>query len=238
VKTVLVTGAARGIGAAIASRFAADGWRVIAADIDGSTPHHVDVTDPASVAALVSAAGPIDVVVNNAGVVHVAPFLSVPLSDWRKVFSVNVEGCLNVTQAVARVMLTQQAGPDGCRGRIINIGSPAAEAPRPLLAAYGASKAAIKHLSRSAAAALGPDGIWVTVVYPTNVEDGMWRSLPDGIAAASGRDRDAVIAERLATAPTGRFETGEEVAAMVMYAATAPGLNGKLVWTEAHVDEL
>lgn len=80
--------------------------------------------------------------------------------------------------------------------------------------------------------------MWVTVVYPTNVEDGMWATLPDQIAAATGSRADEVTRERLVTAPSGRFQPASTVAEMVLYAATVQGVNRKLLWTEAHLVDL
>lgn len=250
---MVVTGAGRGIGQAIACTFTQRGWSVAVGDIDSRAAEQVaaeiggwysavDVSDPQSATDFIGAAaealGGIDVVVNNAGLIHVAPLLDHDVAAWRRVFAVNVEGPLNITQAVAPVMSAQPADADGCRGRVINIGSPAAEAPRPTLPAYGASKAALRHLSLSAAAALGPAGIWVVLVYPTNVEEGMWARLPSELARATGAPEDEVVASRLAETPSGRFQPASEVAEVVHYAATAQGVAGKLIWTEAHATEL
>lgn len=234
------------------SLFRSRGWDVLLGDIDpggaqevatttGAHARRLDVTEPDSARDFVAAAhslfGRIDVVVNNAGIVHVASLLDHDLEAWRRVFAINVEGALNLTQAAVPVMREQEP-VDGCRGRIVNISSPAADLARPLLPAYGASKAALNHLSRTAAAVLGGEDIWVTVVYPTSVADGMWATLPEQLAAASARTADQVARERLQSSPSNRFQSAAEVAAMVWFAATAPGVNGKLLWTEAHLVDL
>lgn len=256
----LVTGAGRGIGRAIALAFAGAGATVVATDIDESSVletgrlitdaggtgvgTRLDVADGAAVEEAVAFArqtyGRLDVAVNNAGVVDVAPLMDFPLETWRRAFAVNVHGTFAVTLAAARVMSTQDPRQDtACRGKVITISSGAADSPRPNFAAYGATKAAINHFSQSAAVALAPMAISTTVVCPTSVADGMWRYLGNRLAESTGRDEDEIIRERLAQTPTGHFESAANVGDIAVYVASARGmfLNGRKVWTAAYVDE-
>ncbi len=255
-QVVIVTGGGGGIGAAVCRRLAGAGAHVTVADIsragaeataagigDGrATAVLADVSDPASVTRLVRGTvgrhGRLDAVVNNAGIVGVEPLDQTTLDTWRRTFAVNVEGPLLVMQAAAGVMLGQKPSPaTGCRGKFITVSSEAAEHGRLMVPAYGASKAALNHLSRSAAVRWGPDGISTTIVYPGDVEGAMWPGVGARIAAAEGRSADEVISERLASAPSGRFQRPDEVADAVLFAAAfrGPDLNGAVVWTQAHV---
>jgi len=201
-----------------------------------------DVSDPRAVDQLVAATmqrfGRLDVVVNNAAIIAVQPLTETSLDTWRRIFGVNVEGPLLLMTAAARVMVAQQpSAHTGCRGKFINISSPAAEHGRGLVPAYGASKAALNHLSQSAAGTWGEQGISTTVVYPGDVEGAMWPGIGARLAAAEGRTAGEVITERLATAPTGRFQQPGEVAGAVLFVAAfrGQGLNGCTVWTQPHV---
>jgi NAD(P)-dependent dehydrogenase (short-subunit alcohol dehydrogenase family) len=255
-QVIIVTGGGGGIGAAVCRRLAGAGAHVVAADISQAaaeataagigagraTAVTADVSDPASVASLVrdtvTRHGRLDAVVNNAGIVVVEPLDLTSLETWRRTFAVNTEGPLLLMQAAAAVMLTQDLSPaTGCRGKFITVSSEAAEHGRLMVPAYGASKAALNHLSRSAAVRWGPDGISTTIVYPGDVEGAMWPGVGARIAAAEGRSADEVIAERLAAAPSGRFQRPDEVADAVLFAAAfrGPDLNGTVIWTQAHV---
>jgi NAD(P)-dependent dehydrogenase (short-subunit alcohol dehydrogenase family) len=173
VKTALVTGGASGIGEAIAIALAAGGFRVVVADINeagakdvaariGGTAIAVDIADPDSVAAAVAAAGPVEVLVNNAGVVGGArPLATLPVAALEAVLRVNVVGTFLMTRAVAGAMIEAGTG-----GAIVNISSVGALAPTVGLGHYEASKAAINALTRSAALELAPHGIRVNAVAP------------------------------------------------------------------------
>jgi galactitol 2-dehydrogenase len=252
----IVTGGGNGIGAATCGRLADAGALVTVADISAdaaqrtaaaigpqATPVTVDVADPDAARRLVSDTadrqGRIDLLVNNAGIAPVEPLDSIALSTWQRVFAVNVDGPLLLMQAAAQVMLAQQPlRQTGCRGKLISISSPAAQEGRPLVPAYGASKAALNHLSWSAAATWGPAGISTTVIYPGDVEGGMWPGIGARIAELQGRTADEVISERLATSPTGRFQQPDEVADVVLFVAAYRGLdlNGRTIWTHQHVE--
>lgn len=255
-QVVIVTGGGGGIGAAICQRLAGAGAHVVVADISPAgaeataaglgpgraTAVAADVSDPAGVGRLVRGTherhGRLDAVVNNAGVVEVETLDQTSLDTWRRTFAVNVEGPLLLMQAAAGAMLAQEPSPaTGCRGKFITISSEAAEHGRLMVPAYGASKAALNHLSRSAAVRWGPDGISTTIVYPGDVEGAMWPGVGARIAAAEGRTAGEVIAERLASAPTGRFQRPGEVADAVLFVAAfrGPDLNGAVVWTQPHV---
>ena len=258
-QVALVTGAGHGIGRAITCAFAAEGAHVVASDIDaeaasativalgsdGSVAVQADVTSPESLDRLFGRVskqfGRLDVLVNNAGTFHVAPLLEFPLDAWRHVFAVNLDGALLGTQRAARMMQAQQPHPaTGCRGKIISIGSPAAERGRPFMAAYGASKAALNHLAKSTALVLAKHSIATSVVYPTSVQEGMFGPIAVQMAEFEGMTPEEFTAQRAAASPLGRLQKPEEVAAIVTWVAAHPGmaLNGQLVRTEAHVAPL
>lgn len=257
----VITGGGAGIGRGIGLAFHRAGARVVIADRDAARAAEVagaimaedgealacetDVMAPQSVTRLldqtVARFGRVDILVNSAGIAHVTPFVDLPLDLWRSVFAVNVEGPLLTIQRVASIMGRQDRHPiTGCRGKIINVSSPAAEVGRPFLAAYGASKAALNHLSKTTALVLAAHDIATTVLYPGSVMEGMFGGLVDNLAALEGRTGDELVRERLAGAPLGRFQTADEVAAVALFIAAAPGmhLNGRLVWSHAPVGPL
>jgi NAD(P)-dependent dehydrogenase (short-subunit alcohol dehydrogenase family) len=238
----IVTGAANGIGRAIATEFAANGACVMAADVDAPGAEAVaaglggsargvgvDVTKPEEVAAAVDAAvdawGRLDVVVNNAGVFHLGSVLDCDVDTWRRVFAVNVDGTYAMAREAVRVMLDQPPHPaTGVRGRIVNVSSGSADTGRPFFPAYGASKAAVNHLSKSLAAAYGDRLVATTVLYPGNVREGMWRDLGPRIAEVEGRPVEEVVGERW-------FQPADHVAHAAVYIAASRGLdlNGMVV---------
>lgn len=259
-QVALVTGAGRGIGRAICLAFANAGARVVAADLDSAaaeqtavevvatggvaTSQGVDVAEPSSVeplfATLRAHLGQLDIAVNNAGVSHVDPFLELPLGTWKRVFAVNVEGALLVSQSAARLMLAQEPhAVSRRRGLIVNVGSPAAEAGRPMLAAYGASKAALNHLSKSAAVAFASELVSTVVLYPGTVQEGMFADLAARMAAAEGRSARELVEERSFASPGG-LQRPEDTAAMALFIATTPGMamNGSVLWSQPHVARL
>jgi meso-butanediol dehydrogenase/(S,S)-butanediol dehydrogenase/diacetyl reductase len=174
-------------------------------------------------------------------VFHVVPLLDFPIDAWRHVFAVNLDGALLATQRAGRMMQAQAPHPrTGCRGKILNISSGAAERGRPFLAAYGASKAALNHLSKTTALVLGEHAIATTVLYPTSVREGMFGEIAGQMAGLEGLTPAAFEAQRAAGSPLGRLQKPDEVAAIAVWVAAHPGmgLNGQLVHTEAHVSRL
>jgi len=202
--SALVTGAASGLGAAIARRLTADGYRVAIVDRDGdaarahakalprASSFGADVTDAAAIEAVLDAFGEIpDVLVNNAGIVRFGPLLEHSVDDFRKVLDVNLTGTFIVTQAVAKRMVSRGSGS------IVNVTSLNAVAPSPDAGAYPASKAAIALLTQQFALALGPHGIRVNAVAPGFIDAGMSalphaRQRPRGSGGSFGSDVSAV----------------------------------------------
>jgi NAD(P)-dependent dehydrogenase (short-subunit alcohol dehydrogenase family) len=187
----IVTGAARGIGLAIAGRLCAAGMRVVLADLGGSDlagaaaalrarnpaadclPLELDVTSRASVDKVVgevmSRFGRIDVLVNNAGIwkdLTRGPFWQLGAEEWQRVFRVNTEGAFNCTAAVAPHMIARKAG------RIIFIGSAAIGEALAPVTHYTASKAALTGFMRCVAKELGPNGITANMVNPGQIDTG------------------------------------------------------------------
>lgn len=259
--TAIVTGGGGGIGRAIVARLGAAGARVLIADLDaelaadvassaraaGVDAHGVacDVTSPSSIDEMVSDAeqrwGRLDILVNNAGAIHIDPLLTVSLETWERVFAVNVSGPLLMTQRVAPTMIAQAADErTGCRGKIVNISSGAARRGRPFLPAYGASKAALNHLSMTTSLVLAEHDIATTVLYPGSILAGMMGSVGEALAEVEGRSVEAMQEERIVNSPIGRFQTPEEAAAMVHYIAAyrGMGLDGHVLHSEAHHEEL
>ncbi|HTF35011.1 MAG TPA: SDR family NAD(P)-dependent oxidoreductase [Myxococcota bacterium] len=196
-KTALVTGASRGIGRAIALGFAEHGADLVlssrkrealesvAKEVEalGRRAHvaTVNMSNEESIAALVSelerAALVIDVLVNNAATNPVmAGVLDLGVGAWRKVFETNVTGLFLLSQAIARGMVSRGAGS------IVNIASNGGIHATPALAAYGASKAAVIHLTKTMAMELGPRGVRVNAIAPGLIETHMARALLDNPA--------------------------------------------------------
>jgi Short-chain dehydrogenases of various substrate specificities len=167
-KTVLITGASSGYGLETARHFHAQGWDVIATmrkPQPGIVPEGVrllalDVTDPASIAAAVAAAGPIDVLVNNAGIGLVGAFEVAPMDYVRRMFDTNTFGTMAMTQAVIPQMRARRSGV------IVNVTSSVTLAAMPLAAAYTASKQAIEGFTGSLAHELGAFGVRAKLVEP------------------------------------------------------------------------
>ena len=221
---VLVTGGSRGIGAAIARRFAADGWRVAvhfhaspeaAHEVLESLPGsgHVavqaDLRDPAAITRMVAEAaealGGLDVLVNNAGVFFDHPIDEVDfetwLDAWRQTLDINLLAPALVTWHAVRHM-----GPGG---RVINVGSRGAFRGEPHSPAYGASKAGIAAFGQSLAKYLGARGIAVTTVAPGFVETEMAGPL-------DGEQGDALRGQ----SPFGRIAQPDEIAAAIAFLAS------------------
>jgi 3-oxoacyl-[acyl-carrier protein] reductase len=218
-RTVLVTGAGRGIGRTIAARFAAEGCDVVALDRafpepPEGDPDHVlrieaDVTDPAAIERAVALAvdrfGRIDVLVNNAGVLLGGAVDELDPAAWRQSFDVNAGGTFHCCRAVVPVMKRQRAG------RILNAASFAAIVPSVGSAAYAASKAAVVSLTRVLASELGPWGITVNAYAP-----GMVPTAMNGFAEMD----DAEQSRLLDTLSIRRWERPDDVADLLCFLAS------------------
>lgn len=217
-QTALVTGAGKGLGAAIADRLAAEGARVVgtsrsAADAEaiatryGSVPVVLDASDVPSIAPALDAAaeamGGIDLLVNNAGVNVPRPAVELTEADWDAVHDLNVKGTFFVTQALARQWIARGSG-----GAVVTVGSQAGIVAIEDRAAYGSSKAAVAHLTRQLAFEWGGHGIRVNAVAPTFVPTAL---------TASTLARPEVAERLLGRIPLGRFGTAEEVAEAVAF---------------------
>ena len=174
-RVAIVTGAAQGIGAAIAKELAADGVKVVVTDINvegatkvaeeiGGVAKRLDVSDPdqanAVVAEVVSELGRLDILVNNAGVVPYTPFDDLTIEQWRRTFAVNGEGLFNMTKAAVEAMKPNEYG------RIVNIASNTFVAGTPNCADYVATKGAVVGFTRSVAGEIGKHGITINAVAP------------------------------------------------------------------------
>jgi pyridoxal 4-dehydrogenase len=236
--TALVTGAAQGIGKAIALRLAADGARVIVSDVNGDGAEAVakamggaasaiaaDISDPKDVARLVEQAGAVDVLVNNAAIVPYIAWDDIDLEHWRRIIDVNLTGTYIVTRAVTDKMRAAGKG-----GRVINIASNSFFAGTPNMAAYVASKGGVIGFTRAAATELGKHGITVNAVTPGLIESDGVKSSPHMNAfdfvgmlqAMPGRGQPEHIADAVAflASNDARWITGQTLnvdAGMVRY---------------------
>ncbi len=183
-KVALVTGASRGIGAETARRLSSDGWKVIvnyyrseeaamklAEELDDATAICADVSNEEQVALLYKkireTCGGIDLLVNNAGIAHQRIFTDTTISEWRELFSVNVEGAFNCTKLALPHMINQKSGV------IINISSIWGIVGSSCEVAYSASKAALIGLTKALAKEVGPSGIRVNCIAPGIIDTDM-----------------------------------------------------------------
>ena len=196
-KIAIVTGAGSGIGRAISLGFAAEGASVAVADIDAATADTVakeigdgalavtcDVANSAQVEAMVTATvkrfGRIDILINNAGRAIGGPASRMSEEDWDSVFATNVRGTFLCSRAVLGHMIPQRSGV------IVNTASGLGMRPRPFIAAYGASKAAVIHFTESLAMEVARYGIRVNAFTPGVTDTPFWRAhqTEEGIAEA------------------------------------------------------
>jgi meso-butanediol dehydrogenase / (S,S)-butanediol dehydrogenase / diacetyl reductase len=230
----VVTGAARGIGLAIARRFLAKGYRVALLDIDRKTlvatdkrladPERVlalvcDVSDPQAVDVatkkVVARFGRIDALVNNAGIAIFKPILKTSFAEFQRVLSVNLNGAFLCTHACAPYMIKAGAGA------VVNIASISGLRASTLRVAYGTSKGALIHLTKQYAAELGTVGIRVNCVAPGPVDTDMAKLVH---SVAIRQDYHDVI-------PLNRYGTPEEIAAAVVFLCSedASYINGQVL---------
>jgi NAD(P)-dependent dehydrogenase (short-subunit alcohol dehydrogenase family) len=217
-RTVVVTGGRKGIGKAVADRFAAAGERVEAVGRD-----ELDVTDEGKVAAFFERLGRVDVLVNNAGIGSGAPLARTTLDDWRAHLDVNATGAFLCTRAVVGGMI------DRGDGRIVTVASVAGLIGSRYTSAYTASKHAAVGLMRATAAEVAGTGVTANAVCPAYVDTDMTRRTVENIVEQTGRTAQDAEAELEAMTPLGRLLEPDEVAAAVVFLASpeAAAINGQ-----------
>ena len=219
--SVLITGANRGIGRAIATEFARRGHRVVATardprtltDLDVSHRLALDVTDDASVATAVAAAGDIDIVIANAGVIFYAAVEATPLPELQRLLTLNTVGAVRVAQAVLPQMRTRGAG------KLMFMSSVLGRVVRPPSAAYAATKWALEALVEALAIEVAPFGVQAALLEPGAVSSG---ALDDVTTYTLPDDPYAAILK--GGGPRAGIITPQQVAAEVADAAEKPQL--------------
>ncbi|WP_323038884.1 SDR family NAD(P)-dependent oxidoreductase [Gemmobacter sp.] len=234
---IIITGAGRGIGAAIARGLAQDGARITVADLSGETAEataaairdaggqaiavKVDVTDRAQVRAMIAASvaahGPLASIFNNAGIVQVKPFLTITEDDWRVMHDVNGLGVLIAMQEVIETFQKQGKG-----GSIINTASIGGKLGTEPLAHYCASKFGVVALTQAAARTFGRDGIRVNAICPGNVATDMWKKIDEGFRETGLTSRENEAFEKFAsTAALGRPSYAEDLVGISRFLASS-----------------
>ena len=236
-KVALVTGGARGIGRAIGLRLAAEGADLAVADVNlegveavaaearslgrRAAALQVDVTSPAQAESMVQRVvadfGGLDICVANAGVISMAPLLSMAESDWDRIFDVNVKGVWLTTAVAGRQMVRQGRG-----GRIILAASRAGKTPSRMhnTGAYSASKHAVVGYTRALAFELAKHQITVNAYCPGMVDTDMWAAIDADYSEREGVPPGTLRAQAMAQIPLGRIEQPDDVANLVAWLAS------------------
>ena len=203
-RTALVTGGASGLGAASAARLRADGLTVSTLDVSGPADVTADVTDEAALRRVAGQIGPVDVLVNSAGIVGAnKPLLETTAQEWQRVLDVNVLGTVNTMRVFV---------PGMCErgwGRVVNLASMAGKDGNPNLSIYSASKAAVIGLTKLAGKELATTGVLVNAIAPAVIATPM----NDGTAPD-------VLAYMTSLIPMKRVGRPEEVAELVAFLAS------------------
>ena len=232
-KVAIVTGGARGIGAAICRRYADEGARVVVADLlenearglaeeigRGAIGIRLDITSKSSidaaVATAVQQAGGIDILVNNAGIFEMAPILEITEASFDKQFAVNTKGLLFMLQAVAARMVEQGRG-----GKIINFSSQAGRRGEALVAVYCASKAAVISLTQSAGLDLVKHRINVNGIAPGVIDTPMWDEVDALFAKYEGLAPGEKKRQVGLAVPYGRMGRVEDMVGAAVFLASA-----------------
>ncbi len=244
-RVALITGAAQGIGAACARRFALEGAPVMLVDVDEAQGSalaralsgeghdaafvRADVSRKAevdtAVAATIARFGRIDILVNNAGVTHAAEFLEVEEADFDRVIAINLKSMFLMSQAVARVMV-KQSWPDTRSGAIVNMSSVNAVLAIPNQVPYVISKGGVNQLTKVSAIALAPFGIRVNAIGPGTILTDM--------AKKAVLTNDEARRKILSRSPLGRCGEPEEIAAVAAFLASddASYMSGQTIYPD------
>lgn len=230
-ESVVVTGAARGLGHGIAAAFAAEGADVLICDVNAAgvaasadqlasrfganvKAMVADVSDESAVAAVIDGAldryGRLDHLINNAGIVRIARLIDVDEEAWDRVIDVNLKGVYLTMRAALPHMLDAEAGS------IVNIASQAGKRGNLYIAPYCASKAGVISLTQTAALEAAPH-VRVNCVCPGFINTELQEEEYDEVAAITGQDRDEIKASWVEAMPLRRFQEVEDVAASVLY---------------------
>ncbi len=232
-KVAIITGAASGMGKAMALGFAREGADVVVADIneEGAQPVvdeikelgrrsvavRFDVSDPEQSKALVKRTvdefGSLDILVNNAGVGLIKAFWDTTPEEWDRIFNINVRGLYFLTQAAVEPMKEQQSG------KIINLASIAGRRGEALVSAYCASKATVISLTQSVALAMAPYGVNVNAMAPGVVETPYWMEVDKQFAEIQGKQPGEPIRDVVQNIPLGRVEQPEDVVPLALFLA-------------------
>ncbi|WP_432082154.1 2,3-dihydro-2,3-dihydroxybenzoate dehydrogenase [Streptomyces sp. WAC 04229] len=238
-RLALVTGAGRGIGAAVVDALVAQGARVLATDLDATAVEAVadrhggtgggvvgarglDVSDAAAVERVVDETerelGPLDVAVNVAGVLRGGAVCELDDADWAAVFAVNTHGVMHVSRAAARRMTARG------RGSIVTVASNAGGIPRTGMAAYAASKAAAVMFTKCLGLEVAPSGVRCNTVSPgstmTEMQRAMWGKSPGGIEAGRRGVIEGDLTSYRTGIPLGRIAEPSDIADAVSFLAS------------------
>lgn len=203
-KRAIVTGGVSGLGAASAARLRADGVEVFTLDVSDAADYRVDITDITAVNEAIAEIGPVDILINSAGIVGPnKPLWEVEPEQWQRTFDVNVNGLFHVTRAVVPGMI------DRGWGRIVSMASMAGKDGNPNLSAYSASKAAVIGLTKSLGKELAKTGVIANAIAPAVIETPM-----------NATTSPEVLAHITSLIPMGRVGKADEVAALVAWLAS------------------
>jgi acetoin reductase-like protein len=234
-KTAIITGAASGMGRAMAKAFAHEGATVVVADLDEEGAQRVvgeisssggqgvakrlDVSNPAESKALVDEVvaqhGRLDILVNNAGIGLIKEMWSTTPEEWDRIFAVNVKGLFFMAQAAAEPMRKQRSG------KIINLASIAGRRGEALVAAYCASKAAVININQSLALALAPYGVNVNAMAPGVVDTPYWKEVDKQFGAITGKAEGETFRDVAQNIPLGRTSVPEDVVPLALFLASS-----------------